>query len=195
MQSFLPDMNSKYLMYARQILSAIPVQKWSTCFGSLNSINALLPEEYQVTFSTVQYNEKVRENIFSICTGCKAEIDFKTVKIFELLTPLLLGFVSGKKSEKVWVCTECKNVNKLSKTQIAQEHKLEPHFNKVVPEPPERKEGLAGRRSYDRKVEQWVWACLNELDNQMGKFRAAYLNRDADGLGDTEIDTTIEEST
>lgn len=193
MQSLLPDINSKYLMYTRKILDKIESKKWGSCAGALNAINALLPEEYHVIFSTIEHNKQSINNIVSICEKCKEEIDFKSIKIMELIAPVMDEFLSGSKIIKIWICPKCKQDNKLSTTKIITRRKQMPNFLKVVPAPPERKDGIADRRTYDVKMEAWVWGCLEELEHQMGKFRKDNWKAGGEQEGDLDIDTTIEE--
>ena len=40
-----------------------------------------------------------------------------------------------------------------------------------LPKPPRRQEGLMDRSSYHRKVTQWAWTMLDELENKMAQFR------------------------
>lgn len=187
MQSYLPDINTKYITYARVVLSSLASKKWASCFGALNSENALLPKEFQVEISTAKYNDKTKQNTVAVCNKCEQEIKFETIKILHILSPMLIGVMNDSKTEKIWNCPNCKSENKLKSTKLIKSKLAEPFFLRVVPNPPIRKDGLLDRNTYDRKAEQWVWNFQNELDNAMAEFRAANWNKeDADNISDTE---------
>ena len=208
MQSYLPDINTKYITYARVVLSNISSKNWTACEGALNSENALLPTEYQITISTNEYNKLTTQNTVAICNFCKdkckhcnedakecsAEINYNDIKVFDLRSDDFMEFVQGEKFDKAWFCPKCNNINKLSHTRMIKSKLPEPHFLKVVPERPIRKDGLLDRSSHDKKSEWWVWNFQNELDYQMALFRAANWNKETDESDNEEIDTNREEN-
>jgi hypothetical protein len=180
-------------MYTRKVLDSIAGKNWGAVLGSLFAINALLPKEYQVAFSTREYNKKIQNNIICKCLKCKKKIDFKKVKIIEITTPVLDEFLTGNYIMKIWVCPLCKQDNKLSNTEIVKTKIQEPFYFKIVPNPPERKDGLADLRTYDKKMQQWAWTCVGELEKQMSEFRKDNWKQQDGGFNDVDIDTSIEE--
>lgn len=158
-------------MYRREVLSSLNSRKYDDCFGALNALNGLLPSKYRVIISTDKYALKTKEAIKAICTECEQEIDYSTVSVLEVLCPLLTQAISGQKTERIWVCPSCKAENKVTQTQLIKESLQEPYFLKVVPNPPERKDGLVDRTNYHAKVSQWVWLTLGEVEAQMAQFR------------------------
>ena len=203
MQAYYPDINTKYITHDRVILNALPNRKWSTCIGALNTINGLMPEEFQVQFSTAKYEELTKQQTIAICNFCtetdkegkerNTELDYNDIVILELILPNTIGFICNKLVEKVWLCPQCKHENKLANTKIIKNSLAEPHFLKVVPYPPSRKDGLMDRSSYDRKMEQWVWLAKNEIDHQIALFRGDNVNRAEEEGDDYDPDTHLED--
>ena len=170
-QARLTDVNSAAMKYRNVAIASLASQNYDNCFGSLYALNGLLPKEYRVVISTIEYNNMTRQDIFVTCGECGAELDFRSVQVFLVLRPLIETIISGNQYEKVWFCTACKHENKLLKTKMSQTVLKEPYFLKVVPKPPRRKDGLNDRSSYHRKVIQWAWALLDELETQFAQFR------------------------
>lgn len=216
MQSYLPDINTKYITYARVVLSSLSSRKWSSCFGGLYSINALLPAKYRIDISTSKYNAITKEDTIAICNNCKsncnhcinpepekegepkqrcrAEINYDDIKIVDVLSSSTLLLITDSQTQKVWFCPNCKNENLLQNTHIIKSKNPEPIYITVLPEPPQRRDGILDRISYDRKAEQWVWNALNVLDERMARFREDNWNREEEDLDMKSIDTTTEEN-
>jgi len=47
----------------------------------------------------------------------------------------------------------------------------EPYFLRIVPKPPQRKDGLMDRSTYHSKIAVWIWTFLDELEERMAQFR------------------------
>lgn len=192
-QSRLPDINTAFIMYRREVLQSLNQQNYDNCFGALYALNGLLPEQYRVKISSIEYNKLTQQDIVAKCGKCEKETDFKSVQIQTILAPLVVGVVTGEQYYKVWVCPECKFENKLTKTIMIQKTLQEPYFLRVVPKPPQRKDGLYDRSSYHRKVVQWVWNMLDELEERMAQFRDDNWNRTddlyKDGFESDDVDS------
>jgi hypothetical protein len=191
LQAYLPDINTAYISYRGEAIRSIKSEHYDSAFGALYSLNALLPEEYKVKISSIEYEEATKQDLKTICNNCKEKIDYKQIKVFDLLLPLLNNMITGKTYERVWLCPLCKNSNKLEKTEFIQEVLQEPCLLKCVPKPPERKDGLLDRNSYDRKVTRWLWNMLSELEGRMSAFREANWNKGGEDM-DLGIDTSGE---
>ena len=171
MQSRLTDVNSAAMKYRNVVIASLASKNYDNCFGALYALNGLLPKEYRVQISTIEYNKLTKQDIFIKCNKCNVELDFKSVQVFPLLMPLINSALSGNEYEKVWFCPACKHENKLLKTEMSQRVLKEPYFLKVVPKPPTRRDGLNDRSSYHRKVSQWVWGLDIELETQFAQLR------------------------
>ena len=170
-QSRLPDINTAFITYRRQVLSGLSTGKYSLTFGGLYALNALLPEKYRVTISSLEYEKMTRVDIFVKCTKCKKDVDYKTIQLYDLLTTPLDELITGTEKEKVWDCPDCGYTNKLSETDMTRTTLKEPYYLRVVPKPPMRKDGIMDRTKYHQMVEQWALTFLTELEERMAQFR------------------------
>lgn len=196
-------------------LQAVVRHNWSACVGALNSINALLPDgtldptqNFQVKVSTKMYNEKMNLKSMLVCNHCTEEyensegkqdtrnsqFEFNTIRVFDLIVPVTDRLIMDQNLEKIWICPKCKKDNKLVQTKIIKQKYLEPFFLGVVSNPPELKNRVSDRNTYDREMNKWLWNFKNELDYKMALFRAANW-KSGDGENEySDIDTSIEEA-
>ena len=70
-QARLPDINTAFIRYRSEVLVGMKKGDWDSMHGSLNGINGLLPQEYQVKISDTKYYELVKEDIEYECNKCK----------------------------------------------------------------------------------------------------------------------------
>ncbi len=188
MQSRLPDVNTAFIKHRNGVIEGLGSRNYDKVFGSLYSWNALLPRntnedgtpKYRVTISNTLYNKLTEHKSEAICGHCEHETDFKKIRVFELIAPLIEGVITGNKKDKVWVCSKCKNDNKLSETIISETKLKEPYFLGVVPAPPTRRNGLSDRFHYDRRIKQWAWNFISELEEKSTQFREDYKENQQD---------------
>lgn len=150
-------------------------RNYSRAFGACYAINAALPEKYQIHISTEQYEEAVKTNVLFVCGKCKIDCNKNDVKILELLLVPLQNLIINEKVEKVWFCTGCGAENVLARTEMKQTKLVQPSYTQIVPEPPQRRDGMLGRLDYHNKAEQWVWLCLEELEYALTTYRDDYM--------------------
>lgn len=191
MQARLPDINTAFIVYRREAISSWKSRTYDSCFGSLNTLNGLLPKKYRVVISTKEYDNKTKQDLIACCTKCDAEIDFRSVQVFELIAPFTQSVINGNVKEKVWNCTECKKINHLDDTKIIQKVLQEPYFLQVVPKPPIRREGMMDRTRYHIKFSIWFWTVLGEIEQQMAQFRDDNWHKEGELY---DIDTDIGDS-
>lgn len=170
-QARLPDINTAFIMYRREVIVSLKNQNWDNCFGALYALNGLLPEDYRIQISSKQFEEKTDLDIKLKCPKCDAETEYKKVKVFPLLIVGVEGMIVDCPEEKVWTCTGCKQNIRVKHTPMVQPKLQDPYFIKLVPKPPMRQEGLHSRSTFDKKIAQWVWSFLYELESQMAQFR------------------------
>lgn len=194
-QARLPDINTEFITYRREALVSLQSRDYTRMFTALYAVNALLPPKYQVKISTIDYLQKSQSEVFAECNNCKetyyeedkerplkraTRVIYKTIKLETKLLPAFEASLSGKESYKVWKCPICKKENVLSKTKLGQQVKKKPYFLQVVPEPPERKEGIMDRNAYHKKMSQWFGNFVGELAFQESKFREEYVPKGMD---------------
>lgn len=180
-------------MYRREAISSWKSQNYDAAVGALYAFNALLPEEYQVKLSNQMFEEKTKQDIIATCNKCSVQTDFKTIVVFDLLLSLTSSLVSGVEYEKIWICKECKNENRLLNTKLVQNILQEPYHLKVVKLPPERSQGMMDRTKFHITFSLWFWSFLNELEAEAAKFRDDNWNKGSNLFDDADVDTTGEE--
>ena len=130
--------------------------------------------KYRIRISDIEYNKLTAVNTEAQCNQCEAFTDYSKIRIFDMLVPLVVEILSGSATSKVWICPKCKDENIITDTDILENHLQEPYYLGVVPKPPQRKEGLQDRGSYDRKVTNWAWNVIAELEERSTQFREDY---------------------
>ena len=200
MQSRLPDINTAFIKYRNEVIGAIKRLDFNQMHGSLNAINGMLPDQYQVTISTAKYEDLTRTDIQYLCKTCTAnskepvEIPKESIRVFELYPNAMQGLLYGGIKDQVWVCPKCLTTHRLKETDISVTKLQDPYFIGVVPNPPNRKQGLMDKLTFNDKTVAWGWQMLNELEHKMAKFRDDNWSRGDDLEGFDDIDTSSEES-
>lgn len=180
-QAILPDLNTAYITYRREIIMNLKSRNYNFCIGWLYTINGILPKEYQVTVSDFEYATKTKRDMLATCPKCKFIHKYDSLKIFDLTLSSLEQMITNESYTKGWFCQKCKSTQRLQNTEVTQEMLKEPQFLQCVPYPPKRHDGLMDRRSYDKKITQWIENFLVELEHQMGKYRKEYVPRSESG--------------
>ena len=189
MQSRLPDVNTAFIKHRNNTIQALDSKHYDKVFGSLYAWNALLPPmleedektpKYRITISDQDYDEATKTVTKAICYHCEEMTDYQKINIFELYQPLTVQVLSDKTHFKVWICSHCHKDCKLENTTIAETSKKEPNYLGVVPKPPRRKDGLHDRGKFDRKVQQWAWTFISELEQKTAQFRDDYKENKGD---------------
>ena len=178
-QAALPDLNTQWIIAVREVWAALKNRNYSHLFGSLQNINALLPKDFQIDVDDVAYQKAIDEQqICIICPSCKVETKRQDIKVQQLLTNPTVSIITGHKTEKVWECNSCHQLNMLSKSKLIKNVLPQPCYLKVVPSPPNRSSDLSDRHQYHQKVVKWALQFLNELQHQMSLFRLTYRPKD-----------------
>jgi hypothetical protein len=170
-QARLPDINTAFITYRRELLQGLQNKNYTNCIGSLNAMNSLLPKEYRVQISTIEFEDKIRQDVQATCTGCERQVDYHKIHVFDLALPFLESVLSRNKTTKSWICDTCKCINRLSMTRIAKTILQEPYHLTLVPSPPVRKTGIRDRNQYHHEFMKWVWRMDNEIEERLGQFR------------------------
>ena len=200
MQSRLPDINTAFIKYRNEVIGAIKRLDFNQMHGSLNAINGMLPDQYQVTISTAKYEDLTRTDIQYLCKTCTAnnkepvEIPKESIRVFELYPNAMQGLLYGGIKDQVWVCPKCLTTHRLKETDISVTKLQDPYFIGVVPNPPNRKQGLMDKLTFNDKTVAWGWQMLNELEHKMALFRDDNWSRGDELEGFDDIDTSSEES-
>jgi len=179
MESRLMDVNTSAIKRRNEVSAGLDSGDYPKVMGALYSLNALLPErheddgrqKYRITISDSLYAKFIKHTILITCKHCTKEMDFETIKVYDLIIPMFESFLSSDRSEKVWVCPKCKKDNKLRDSDMTENVPKEPFFIRVVPKPPQRGRGMQGRATYDTKFIEWAWTFMQEWEASMAQFR------------------------
>lgn len=183
-QARLPDINTAYIKYRTESIMALKKKEYTIMHGCVTAINALLPPEYQVIISDFEYIKMSKAETTYHCNHCNEDIEKENIKVFNLLPNAMQLLLHGSKTNKVWNCIKCHNLNLLDKTRIAQTILQNPTFLGTVPDAPKRTNGLMDRMRFNIEIERWGWLMLGELEFKMGKFRDDNWKRgDTDEVG------------
>jgi len=175
-QAKLPDINAAWVKERTYFFTCRDMHNWSGMTLALRAMNALLPDEYRININTKKYNELTSAKIGYICNYCKEEIPESMVKIKTAIAPLIVSYVSSSETKTFWLCHKCNKENLVSQTKLIKETLAKPSYLKVVPDPPERKRGIQDRRSFDIILTKWGGNFFEELEHQLGLYRAEYIN-------------------
>ena len=175
----LPDLNSGYVTYRKYILSALASSNYDLATGYLYDLNAILPDDYKVEISTIKYNKKRKDEVTqAFCKHCKEPCLHKDIKIRNILLSSFGSLVSKRKYEDVWECPKCHKDNLVIETDFEQLTLPKPHYLQVVPNPPEKKNGLVEALEYEKKMKVWIQMFQIELEHSMSKYRLEYVPKD-----------------
>ena len=187
-QAKLPDINNAWVRYRNYGLQCIHERNYTGAIAAVNEINALFPDEYRVEINTEKYNQSIHDTITVVCEQCKKEINYIDIHLFELILPTIDSIIIDKTTDVVWVCTECNHTNRRETTEMKRHEQKKPHYNKLIPEPPVRIDGIQGRTEYHNSMVKWFYDALEELDHQLGKYREEYTPTDSEEGTDYEGD-------
>ena len=175
----LPDINTGFARYRAAVANAIDAGAWDKAIGSIKAFNSLLPDDadetgqpkYRVTFSTPLHRQLTAAKITAECPACHEAIPRTEIKPYEVKLPPATRLIAGRASVKLWKCPKCEKTPRMDKTNFTKHSIAEPHFLGVIPDPPVRPPGLAGRTPYETKARAWVMLAMPELEARAAQYR------------------------
>lgn len=176
MQAKLPDINAAWVKERTYFFTCRDMHNWSGMTLALYAMNALLPDEYRIKINTREYNKHTEAKIGYICNYCKKEIPESQIQIKKAICPLIVSYVSSSQTKTYWECPDCNKENLVSATKLIKETIAKPSYLKVIAEPPERKRGIQDRKSFITEITLWSGIFFQELEHQLGLYRAEYIN-------------------
>lgn len=211
MQSLLIDVNTGFIKHRLVVLSALEYNAYAAVIGSLDAMNALLPDEFRVVVDTDEYLERIRGNKVALCSHCTTDTEIdagdgktKTVKLptptdYAKIKPMSIllrskeAWMYGSRYKEIWVCHKCHNDNELLHTEIQQTKLREPYYLGIIEAAPIKTIGILDRSTYPIKFERWARKFLAELEAAAGRFRAAYKSKEGENSDGIMIDTQGED--
>ena len=145
----------------------------------------MLTSEYEVSVNTLKYQQSIAETTSWECEKCHVKIPASKVRIIPMIMSSIQSFIHSQKTQNVWFCTECKNENIESKTNIYKEILPNPYYRKVVPSPPVQQFGLQNRFNFEYDFRIWFFNFLKELQHQLALYRIEYVSATGHDMGDT----------
>ena len=191
-QAKLPDINNAWVRYRNFGLQCIMERNYVGAIAAINEINALFPDAYRVEVNTLKYIQSTQDELVAKCTKCNEETNIAELHIFDLLLTTVNSIILNKETEKAWICKSCETINMREKTRMIRREHKKPNYDGVIAEPPKRVDGIQGRTEYHNNMVKWFYDALEELDHQLGKYRAEYKpaewEEDANYQGDEDAD-------
>lgn len=189
----LIDLNHLALKHLDKAFFYLQTQEYDLCTAELHAVNASLPPDYQITFDDVKYKELTEHHLEIFCKHC-AESTFRDkIKLWNMLLPLDIQIIEKRKFVKAWTCEKCNDQNILSESRLVQAVHENPHFTKVVPMPPTRKQSASDRTAYHIKYKSWFGNVEGELTRQISQLRWDHWKRgDQDAIDVDEIKDAIQ---
>ena len=184
----LPDINTAIITHRGDMLEAKRHDDYTGTVQAYMAINALMPSDadkttgrpkYRVQFSNKAYGEANSGTMLAVCPACKIEFKRSELKVYLGHPTPLERIIAGEPRARFWKCTKCKAVNRLAKTRHIHDRVSAPNFFGVVPPPPIRPIGLAGRTWYREKFHAWAAIAIPELENKIAQYRDDYWVRDS----------------
>lgn len=198
--SRLIDINTAAITYRTKCLTALDKHLYRNCIGSIISLNSLLPEDtddhkYRIIFDSDEYYNKIKDSYAIVCPSCEKESPHSSVQIYDITLSKQDQIILGYPTKKIWVCSKCRVENDLTDSKILRDTLAKPYYHRVVPDPPERKTGLLSQMHFHKEMVDWIWVCLNSLEDGFTKFRDDNWNKGGEEYEDYNIDTSVEELT
>ena len=199
-ESRLTDINTACITYRTKCLMALDKRLYKNCIGAIKALNGLLPEDnltttktYRIIFDDEEY-QKVINSVFQIkCPECETEFQYDTVEFNDMILPVSEQIMSDRKTVKCWFCTKCKKRQRLEESLVIEDSKQIPFYSRYVPNPPINDHGLLSQLGFHSKMVEWIWICLDNLEESFARFRDDNWSRGDKMFDDSSIDTSKEE--
>jgi len=180
LQAKLPDINNIWIRWRNYGLQCIDQRNYKGAAGSVMEMNALFTDDYRIEISTAKY-ERLREKSIKIeCPRCQEQFSNSETRKYDLLLSSIEWLITKQKTRKAWYCTKCKKSNYLSESKIITTEHQNPFYLKVIADPPVR-HGLIDRMGWHEKWQVWFFNAMEELEHQLGRYRAEYQTQEESG--------------
>lgn len=186
------------------------MNNYDGAIGALNNMNALLTDDYMISIDTDEYERKMAAEKFYQCNFCTTmedyitnpdeeepikekraiptEIPISEVHVFDLKTDFVESVLSKCKSKKAWICPKCRNINKLSNTNVVKTERIEPFYLGVIPTPP--RFSSLNRMGFEKKFREYYNNYCKELEHAMMLYRIDYIKETGEDMTDSPFRDT-----
>ena len=180
MQAKLPDINNIWIRWRNYGLQCIDQRNYIGVAGAVNEMNALFTDDYRIEISTTKF-EQLREKSIKIeCPKCLEQFSNSEIRKFDFLLPFIEGILAKQKTVKAWHCPKCEETPFLSESKIITIEHQNPFYLKVLPDHPVR-HSIADRMGWHERWQVWFFNAMEELEHQLGKYRAEYQAQEETG--------------
>jgi len=173
--SALPDLNTLWLKWTDVCNNCLRQDDFDNAIGATYHLNAVFGDENRVEINTEKYLQLTRQHIMVKCKSCHVEISKDDSEIIQITNTYTIQTITGEKETKGWHCSQCKVFNHLRDTEFIQERFKNPRYLGVIPEPPEKKQGIVGFKNYGHEVKNWCRLAHDEISYSFGIERREYV--------------------
>lgn len=178
-QAKLPDVNAGIVRYRSLAIEGFENNDPVLAEMALGNIVALLPAEFKIKINTDEYEAKVREQNFIVCTHCQHENPREEIKPWPLK---LYGFsqvLARHDCIYLWNCKKCHRENELNRSKKVIDRLKNPAYLGIIPDPPKKRYGITDRASFPRQFRDWYKIASKEIESKIGIYRAEYISQQA----------------
>jgi len=179
-QAKLPDINHIWIRWRNYGIQCIDQKNYKGSAGAVMEMNALFTDDYRIEISTKKYEQLRANSIMIVCPKCSEQYINHETRKFDLLLPHIDSVLANQKTKVSWQCSKCKNINFLSDSKIIATELQNPFYFKVIRDPPER-HGTIDRMGWHEKWQVWFFNAMEELEHQLGRYRAEYQAQEESG--------------
>lgn len=196
MQSKLPDINHALVTHRNGVIRARDIDDPIKAEMHLRTIVALLPKEFRVEISTAKYQDAIKASKVYPCLSCEKEIPADQVVAMDYAMDPVMKAITCSSVSKIWVCPRCEATNSLEQTEAIVDRIEDPAFHKIIPERPIYT-SIYDRTRYGLEWKRWLQISMQEVEHQIGLYRAEYAAQQDDIEGEVAAgeggDATVEE--
>ncbi len=185
--SSLPDLNTLWLKWTDVCNNCLRQSDFYGAIAAVFHLNAVFGDENRVEINSEKYDELTKENVKARCKICNEETTQNEMSTQTISTDYITRCLTGEDKETVWTCSNCRSTNTLKTTEFIREKFNSPRYLGVIPEPPTRKRGIAGYKSFEFAAKNWVRHAQDEISYSFGIERREYVPKvDRDDIADND---------
>ena len=186
MQSKLPDLNNAMNLHRISVMRAFDELNWTKLVIEVRAYNAILPDDYALKFSTIDYNVAIKSERKWKCLFCAEAFLLESIQIYSQIIPLIIRKITHDSRAFFWNCPSCHRANDRKATQETRIIASDPKYVGVIPLPP-NKYGIADPNLLQKNFQLWYEIAITELEHAVAKLRHEYVTEEG-----TEFDISAD---
>ncbi|MBT4325875.1 MAG: hypothetical protein HOD60_03060 [Candidatus Nitrosopelagicus sp.] len=194
---YLPDISKNFGYFRNMAIDYLNRHNWDGARSGVFNLNECLGIDYMVSINDREYTEQMKESSVYQCSHCtmietktinkntedeyekkitvQTEIPTHEVTPFEMRLSDIHQLLLNQKTETVWICSKCNEINKMRETRKIVGERAKPFFLKVIAMPPVKQMGLD--RQFPTKFKSWFWNAMEEITYQEYLYRTEYTHQ------------------